>query len=67
MSDLHIIDSNSESNSTVFNIEVPSDLFFDVQNIALLYGSDIKTEIVEMLKCYVIAYQHLMGVKSYER
>ena len=62
MSDLPIIDSldsNSESNSTVYNLEIPSDLFIEVQDIALRYGSDIRIEVVELLKCYVIAYQQL--------
>ena len=60
MSDLPIIDSidfNSESNSTVCNLAIPSDLFLEVQDICLRYGSDIRIEVVELLKCYVIAYQ----------
>lgn len=48
------------SNTTVLQLNVPSELYQKVRNISVSFGTDFDTDLVSLLECYVSSFERLL-------
>lgn len=51
---------------TVFNVQVPAELFNDVEKVCAYYGSDFRSEVVRLLEIYVDSYKRLTSHPAFK-